>query len=435
MLDQKRQMTGFIFMFQDVTDKIHQYDNTHSHLLSFRNEFSEKSILHKYDQVSEIILNSILAPLPLTKLFLTSFIQTIQYKVKSLHGIELVLRNQTSGARILVDTYSFTKAFVFLIKNLSKLSKSKEVSLSSFADDKTVVFKIIWQGDHIAKGLVEKVLSKRIETLSSFFSILKQNMAVFHVISDKKDQCSQINIIVRAELETSVKKIKRAPVIASSRPEFYDFDLFSIEDDNINVLDLRLDKITYTVFDTETTGLNPDAGDEIISIAAVRIVNSRIVYHDIFEELVDPKRDIPIESYKIHGINYEMVAGKRNINEILPVFKQFVSKTVLLGHNIAFDMKMLKVKEKSTGIKFLNPVIDTLLMSAALHPIHEQHDMENIAKRLGVNIIGRHTALGDAIATAEIFLKLLPILKSNKIYTLKDAIEASKKTYYARLKY
>jgi DNA polymerase-3 subunit epsilon len=61
--------------------------------------------------------------------------------------------------------------------------------------------------------------------------------------------------------------------------------------------------------------------------------------------------------------------------------------------------------------------------------------MENIAKRLGVNIIGRHTALGDAIATAEIFLKLIPILNANGIFTLKNAIEASKTTYYSRLKY
>ncbi len=136
-----------------------------------------------------------------------------------------------------------------------------------------------------------------------------------------------------------------------------------------------------------------------------------IVYQDIFEKLVDPKRDIPIESYKIHGINYEMLAGKKDINTILPVFKKFTSDTVLVGHNIAFDMKMLKIKEKTTHIKFLNPVLDTLLLSAILHPVHEQHDMENIAKRLDVNIIGRHTALGDAIATAEIFFKTDPHFK------------------------
>ncbi|MCP4672623.1 MAG: 3'-5' exonuclease, partial [Desulfobacula sp.] len=213
------------------------------------------------------------------------------------------------------------------------------------------------------------------------------------------------------------------------------FDLFSVDNQSKNLLDTSLKEITYTVFDTETTGLNPDGGDEIISIGAVRIVNNRIVYQDIFEELVDPKRDIPIESYRIHGINYEMVMEKETIKKVLPRFRQFTSDTVLLGHNIAFDMKMLKLKEKPTGIRFNNPTLDTLLLSAVLHPVHEQHDMENIAKRLGVNIIGRHTALGDAITTAEIFKKLIPILNSNGILTLKDALKASKKTYYARLKY
>ena len=54
---------------------------------------------------------------------------------------------------------------------------------------------------------------------------------------------------------------------------------------------------------------------------------------------------------------------------------------------------------------------------------------------LGVDILGRHTALGDAMATAEIFLKLVSLLNSNGILTLKDAISASQRTYYARLKY
>jgi DNA polymerase-3 subunit epsilon len=61
--------------------------------------------------------------------------------------------------------------------------------------------------------------------------------------------------------------------------------------------------------------------------------------------------------------------------------------------------------------------------------------METIARRLGISIIGRHTALGDAMTTAEIFLKLIPILNSNGILTLRDAMHASKKSYYARLKY
>ncbi len=147
--------------------------------------------------------------------------------------------------------------------------------------------------------------------LPSLFYVLKQNKALLEVIcKNHKTDSSQINIIAQAELKTPFKEKQRSPIITGSRPEFYDFDMFMTDEENTNLLDNNLKNITYTVFDTETTGLNPDGGDEIISIAAVRIVNNRIVYQDIFEELVDPKRDIPLESYKIHGINYEMVNGK-----------------------------------------------------------------------------------------------------------------------------
>lgn len=232
------------------------------------------------------------------------------------------------------------------------------------------------------------------------------------------------------------KGSQRSPVFAVSRPEFYDFDLFKAGEADIDyLLDTNLKNLMYTVFDTETTGLDPDGGDEIISIAAVRIANNKIVYQDLFDELVDPKRDIPLESYNIHGIDYEMVAGKKQIAEVLSLFKNYTSQSVLVGHNIAFDMKMFKVKEKTTHIRFTNPVLDTLLLSAILHPNLKKHDMDSISKRLGIKIIGRHTALGDAVATAQIFLKLVAILNSNGILTLRDAINASQRTYYARLKY
>ncbi len=264
-------------------------------------------------------------------------------------------------------------------------------------------------------------------------------ITTFDQLSDKYDLVTNI-VLETLNPETSLKEKQRSAVFTASRPEFYDFDLFKAGDvkagkENIDLLDTNLKNLMYTVFDTETTGLDPDRGDEIISIGAVRIANNKIVYQDLFDELIDPKRDIPLESYNIHGINYEMVAGKKDINATLPIFKNYTSQSVLVGHNIAFDMKMLKVKEKTTNIKFSNPVLDTLLLSAILHPSHEKHDMESIAKRLGIDILGRHTALGDAMATAEIFLKLIDILNSNGILTLKDAINASQRTYYARLKY
>jgi len=267
----------------------------------------------------------------------------------------------------------------------------------------------------------------------------KHLLSTLDQLSGKYDQITDI-VLEALNPETSLEKKQRSAVFTASRPEFYDFDLFKAGDvkagkENVDLLDTNLKDLMYTVFDTETTGLYPDKGDEIISIGAVRISNNKIVYQDLFDELVDPKRDIPLESYNIHGINYEMVAGKKDINATLPIFKNYTSQSVLVGHNIAFDMKMLKVKEKTTNIQFSNPVLDTLLLSAILHPSHEKHDMESIAKRLGIDILGRHTALGDAMATAEIFLKLIDILNSNGILTLKDAISASQRTYYARLKY
>jgi DNA polymerase-3 subunit epsilon len=70
-----------------------------------------------------------------------------------------------------------------------------------------------------------------------------------------------------------------------------------------------------------------------------------------------------------------------------------------------------------------------------VHAAQSSHDLEAIAERLGVVIMGRHTALGDAMAAAEIFLKFLPLLAALGIFTLGDARRESQKSYYARLKY
>jgi DNA polymerase-3 subunit epsilon len=220
-----------------------------------------------------------------------------------------------------------------------------------------------------------------------------------------------------------------------SRPEYYDFDLFRASEETRALDDRRLVDLAYTVFDTETTGLNPSQGDEILQIGATRIVNGKLLRQESFEQLIDPGRDIPPAGIPIHGITPDMVAGKPPIGQVLPAFHQFVSDTVLVAHNAAFDMRFLQLKEASTGLRFDQPVLDTLLLSAVAHPNQESHQLETIAERFGITVVGRHTALGDAQVTAEVFLQLIPLLAEKGIHTLGQAREAAEKTYYARIQY
>ena len=220
-----------------------------------------------------------------------------------------------------------------------------------------------------------------------------------------------------------------------SRPEYYDFDLFKITEQTRSLDDRKLSDLVYTVFDTETTGLNPSDGDEIIQIGATRIVNGKLLRQECFEQLVDPRRPIPAASIPIHGIQPEMVVGQPVIEDVLPAFHAFAQDTVLVAHNAAFDMRFLQIQEKKTGIVFDHPVLDTLLLSAVVHPNQDSHRLEAIAERFNVTIIGRHTAMGDAMVTAEVLIKLIPLLAEKGIHTLGQAREAAQKTFYARLKY
>ena len=120
---------------------------------------------------------------------------------------------------------------------------------------------------------------------------------------------------------------------------YYDFDLFSWSEKSHTLDDRLLSELDYTVFDTETTGLEPSNGDEIIQIGATRIVNRRLLTHEVFDQLIDPCRHLPEASVKIHGITPEMLVDQPPIGKVLPQFRAFCADTVLVAHNAAFDMR------------------------------------------------------------------------------------------------
>ncbi len=225
------------------------------------------------------------------------------------------------------------------------------------------------------------------------------------------------------------------PADTAARPEYYDFALFA-RTGEAHAFDERvLADLHYTVFDTETTGLAPDDGDQIIQVGAVRVVNLRVLHNETFDQLVDPRRRLGKASVRIHGITEDMLRGQPAIDEVLPAFHAFCEDTVLVGHNAAFDMRFLQLRESSCGVRFDQPLLDTLLLSEVIHPAQESHRLEAIAQRLGVPIEARHNALGDALITARVFVRMIGLLADAGFHTLREAREAAAKTPSARVRY
>ncbi len=192
-----------------------------------------------------------------------------------------------------------------------------------------------------------------------------------------------------------------------ARPEYYDYATPELPLHMEEISGRPLAALTFTVFDTETTGLRPSQGDEIISIAGVRVRGGKVCRETVFECLVNPGFAVPKPSIRFHGITDDMLEDAPPVADVLPKFHEFVGDTILVAHNAAFDMRFLKLKEHAIGKTFDQVVLDTLLFSVFLDRDADAHTLDAIAARSGVAIEGRHTALGDALATAEIFLHML----------------------------
>ncbi|SFL88032.1 3'-5' exonuclease [Shimia aestuarii] len=213
----------------------------------------------------------------------------------------------------------------------------------------------------------------------------------------------------------------------AERPLVYDFDLLDQQPaDDIMVTPIT--DMTYVVFDSETTGLLPHK-DEVVQLGAVRVVKGRIVPGEKIDQLVDPGIKIPPASTKVHHITDAMVAGAPDIEQVSREFHHFSRGAVIVAHNAPFDMAFLRRQAKSMDIEWDHPILDTVLLSAVLFGASETHTLDALCDRLGVTIPDhlRHTALGDAQATAEVLCRMLPMLASRGYDTFGKVLEQTRK--------
>jgi DNA polymerase-3 subunit epsilon len=180
-----------------------------------------------------------------------------------------------------------------------------------------------------------------------------------------------------------------------------------------------LDEATYVIVDLETTGLDHRA-EKIIEIGAVKMVGSRAVA--TFERLVNPNRLIPPKIVKLTGITNTMTANAPVIDEALPGFARFAGDAVLVAHNAHFDMSFLKTAAREIGMKApRNRYFDTKLIAQRLKPAIGFYRLANLARYFNVTHQPNHRALSDALATAEVFAKLLESMEAYGINTVEEA--------------
>jgi DNA polymerase-3 subunit epsilon len=378
---------------------------------------------------------------PLVQMPARDLLETIQQKAEHKLNVHIDIEGTDSHEWVKVDSYSIISAMLFVIRQVQKETGLDHLFFTVNEVENFVNIDLIWEGYAVTIETIRKWDDKPLYTEDEGVPLTLKEIIGHHeaeIWSYSCEGCSDrsyLRFCLPAVESPESNVIRTMTILPESRPEFYDFDLFNQPGQNPELDNSLLTELTYTVFDTETTGLDPKGGDEIIAIGAVRIVNGRLLHEESFDQLIDPKRSVPPESTAIHGIQPDMLVGQPTIEEVLPLFHKYAEDTILVAHNAAFDMRMLEMKEKSTGIHFINPVLDTLLLAALAHPSQHDQNLEAITKRFGISILGRHTALGDAIATAEMFLKFIPLLSQMGILTLKEARQASKKTYYSRLRY
>ena len=163
------------------------------------------------------------------------------------------------------------------------------------------------------------------------------------------------------------------------------------------------------VFDTETTGFEPGDGHRIVEIGCVELIDHFPTGKN-FQAYLNPERDVPIESQRVHGLSDEFLRDKPVFAAVAEEFLAFIGDAPLVIHNASFDIKFINAELARTGHDLipLARAIDTIEIAKRKIP-GARYSLDELCKRFGVDLSGRakHGALLDADLTAQIYLELV----------------------------
>jgi len=162
-------------------------------------------------------------------------------------------------------------------------------------------------------------------------------------------------------------------------------------------------KKDFTVIDIETTGFGENA--RIVELAAVKFSNGEVI--ETFDTLVNPLIPIPYFATKVHGIRDADVADSPTLNMVMPLFCDFIGDSVLVGHNVSFDLNFLLMR--GCRLKLAGRDIFDTMRIARNYVNSPNHKLETLIEYFDIKVDKRHRAKDDSIATGELFLKLIDI--------------------------
>jgi DNA polymerase III subunit epsilon len=163
------------------------------------------------------------------------------------------------------------------------------------------------------------------------------------------------------------------------------------------------------IFDTETTGLNPNTGDRLVEIGCIEMLD-RFPTGRIFHKYINPERDMPIEAFNVHGLSSDFLKDQPLFADIADELWQFLDGAQLVAHNAGFDMGFInaeftRIKKPPIG---MDNVIDTVLLARRKFP-GARVSLDMLCDRFGIDRSRRtkHGALLDAEILAEVYSELL----------------------------